>query len=154
MPRAPLGLLAAFALGLGLLLWWVASPRITDTPAVATPTVSPAAAAPSTTAAAIASPTVVRHRLAGTVVGDVLYAVIEQPDGSSDLYRPGDDVAGLGRLVEVGPNRATFDGPNGHVELILIPAPTATRAPATPVTPRVTPERSPARAPSAPESSP
>lgn len=71
----------------------------------------------------------VRHRLAGTVVGDARYAVIEGPRGESDLYRPGQTVPGLGRLVEVDADRATFDGEDGRVELRLAAAPTLTPAP-------------------------
>jgi hypothetical protein len=65
-------------------------------------------------------------RLAGTVVGDARYAVIELPDGTNDLFRPGQEVPGLGRLVEVENNRATFDGPSGRIEMKLVPAATTT----------------------------
>jgi hypothetical protein len=69
------------------------------------------------------------YRLAGTVVGDALYAVIEQPDGSNDLYRPGQTVPGLGRLVDLAADRATFEGSDGRIELQLVPASTPTVTP-------------------------
>jgi hypothetical protein len=71
----------------------------------------------------------VRHRLAGTVIGDVRYAVIEDPEGQSDLYRPGETVPGLGRLLEVEADRATFEGEEVRFEIRLAPAPTAPPTP-------------------------
>jgi hypothetical protein len=95
----------------------VASPRPTET--AGTPTVSAASGSR-------------RHRLAGTVVGDVSYAVIEGPDGTSALYRPGETVPGLGRIVDIGPDRVTIEGDHGRVDLQLAAAPTPTPAPPSP----------------------
>jgi hypothetical protein len=80
------------------------------------------------------------YRLAGTVVGDASYAVVEQPDGTNDLYRPGQTVPGLGRLIELEANRATFEGSDGRYELELVPAstPTVTPLPAEEPTPAAT----------------
>ena len=88
---------------------------------------APASTQPLVTAPAPTA--VIRHRLAGTVVGDVLYAVIENPDGTSKLYALGDTVAGLGRVVSVSSDRATVEGPTGQVELRLAPAPTVSTTP-------------------------
>jgi hypothetical protein len=66
------------------------------------------------------------HRLAGTVVGDVRYAVIEDSHGENELYRPGQRVPGLGKLMKVEARRAVFEGDNGQFELPLAKAPTPT----------------------------
>ena len=67
-----------------------------------------------------------RYRLAGTVVGDVRYAVIETPDGRNDLYRLNATVPGLGKLEEIHGNHAVFVSPRGRIELPVSAAPTAT----------------------------
>ena len=72
------------------------------------------------------------HRLAGTVVGDAQYAVVEDPNGGSDLYHLGDMVSDLGELTRIEPERVLFKGANGLLELRLAPAPTETPAPVTP----------------------
>jgi hypothetical protein len=66
------------------------------------------------------------YRLAGTVVGDMRFAIVEAPDGTNDLYSIDEEVPGLGRLVAVGPKSATFEGTEGRFEMKLLAAPTAT----------------------------
>src|SRR5262245_40872175 len=82
---------------------------------------APAAAAPTAPRRAAQSPlptsTPVPQRLAGVALGSVRYAVVEQPDGTTALYRAGDDVPGLGRIIDVTEDSATFAGPNGQVRL-------------------------------------
>lgn len=89
-----------------------ATALLTPTPAVPLPTPSPP-----------------HHRLAGTVVGDVRYAVIEDPSGRNDLYRPGQTIPDLGVLVEVGPRSAVIEHEGTRFELQLAAAPTPTLAP-------------------------
>ena len=130
----------------------------------------PAAMAPQSAAAAPSpapSPTVTAglpaealgFRLAGTVVGDLSYAIIVDPQGNNQLYRPGQIVPGLGEVRTVEADRITLAGNGGPFVLRLAPGPTET-----PTAPRaqpagtrspsaLTPERSP-RARSASESSP
>jgi len=140
-----------------LIVLWLA-PRL---PQTKTEAPTPAATSPEipVSPSPTASPIRIAQRLAGTVVGDVRYAVVEQPDGTSSLYRPGDEVAGLGQLLTIESDHATFLTPSGPVELRLAPAPTGTPAPTRrPIPPTqmrpATPMRSrrPADAPS--ESSP
>ncbi len=69
------------------------------------------------------------HRLAGTVVGDLLYAIIEAPDGTNDLYGIDEVVPDLGKLVAVGEKSATFEGHNGRFEMKLLAAPKPTAVP-------------------------
>lgn len=75
------------------------------------------------------------HRLAGTVVGDAQYAIVEDPRGGSDLYHLGDMVPDLGELTQIEPDRVLFAGADGPLELRLASAPTETAAPATPTVP-------------------
>jgi hypothetical protein len=72
--------------------------------------------------------TVSTYRLAGTVVGDLRFAIVEAPDGTNDLYSIDEDVPGLGRLVAVSSNSATFEGRQGRFEMKLLAAPTPTPA--------------------------
>lgn len=130
--RAPLLLILA-ALVVALLLFWVLTGDTNEGPT--TPS-TPASSLQATAASAEPEPpprspakTKSGYRLAGTVVGDALYAVIEQPDGTNDLYRPGQTVPGLGRLIDLEADRATFDGDEGRIELQLVPAPTPTDTP-------------------------
>lgn len=97
-------------------------------------TATPTSLAPSTPTPAAPPPTPspLRHRLAGTVVGDVRYAVIEDATGGNDLYRPGQTVPDLGLLVEVGPRAAVFENDGRRFELELTSAATPTPEP-TPV---------------------
>ncbi len=93
-------------------------PAATPTPtAVPTPTEpAPVAAEPEST-----------FRLAGTAVGDpTSYAAIELPDGTSHLYRSGDEIPNLGRLQEILPDRVVVQSPTGAITLSLKPAATPT----------------------------
>lgn len=81
------------------------------TVAIATPiepAVAPATASPGPA-----------YRLAGTVVGDRLFAVIEAPDGSNELYAIGADVPQLGKLVVVAASYVTFEGEQGRYDMPL-----------------------------------
>ncbi len=101
----------------------------------APPTPAPAAAALATVTSPPVTPAVAAttpspgHRLAGTVVGDVQFAVIEAPDGSNELYGIDDQVPGLGKLVAIGARSATFEGNDGRFDMPLIAAPTPTARP-------------------------
>jgi len=99
------------------------------TTATATPASTPTAPGPQ------ATNTPLRHRLAGTVVGDARYAVIEDLSGGNELYRPGQTVPGLGLLIEVGPRNAVFEADGRRFELALSAAPTATPEPTVEATP-------------------
>jgi hypothetical protein len=101
----------------------------------------------------------VEHRLAGTVVGDEQYVIIEHPDGRNELYRPGQSVPGLGRVAEIGADSAAFDADGRRVTLRLLPAPTPTAGTPGSATGEVEATSPPKptarpRAPSAPGSSP
>jgi hypothetical protein len=121
-------------LGLGLWILWrdvpagdpaqPPTPRDTSPPPRPTP---PIRLAPSRV--------ITGHRLAGTVVGDAQYAIVEDPRGASDLYHLGDMVSDLGELTQIEPDRVLFAGANGPLELRLASAPTETAAPATPTAP-------------------
>lgn len=129
----------------------------------ATPPSSPTAATPVTVATATATagppPAASGYRLAGTVVGDLAYAIIVDPQGNNQLYRPGQTVPQLGVVRSVEASAVTIEGSGGLFSLQLAPGPTdtptvvrppsvATRSPSA-----VTPARS-LRARSASESSP
>lgn len=120
------------ALALILLLFWILmrDTGVQPTSPAPTPTLE-ATGPPEQSTPPPQSPAATKsgYRLAGTVVGDALYAVIERPDGTNDLYRPGENVPGLGRLVDVGADRATFEGSEGRIELHLVPASTPTVTP-------------------------
>ncbi len=152
------GLLVACLALVFLLGWWIRRLHHAPTPPLeSTATARPAVAA-TTLAPAPTAPIPAHYRLAGTVVGDASYAVIEHPDGTNELYRPGQEVPGLGRLVRVEADRATFAGERGPIDLKLAPAPISTPGPPSPppsATPRaLTPARQSPHAPSARGSSP
>ena len=116
-------------LALGLWLVWDAHtdvppppPPTVPPPPAATASAPPTAAGPSTTPPKAA----IGHRLAGTVVGDVRYAIIENPDGSNALYRPGQIVPGLGELLDITEDSVTLDGDDGSFLLRISAAPTTT----------------------------
>jgi hypothetical protein len=129
MSRSPLlPLLLAAALLLGL---WALIRGTPQTPPAAVATGTPTPSPPAAPRAA--APTPLAHRLAGTVIGDVQYAIIEHTDGTTELYRPGDEVPGLGRLVAIDARAAHFERDGGRLRLAIVPAatatPTASRAP-------------------------
>lgn len=133
----------------------------------AAPTPLPTAATtaeppPPTATAGIAAPPAAAHgyRLAGTVVGDLTYAIIEDPHGANRLYRPGQTVPGLGQITAIDADRVTLVGSDSTFALQLASAPTST-----PTAPRidlsgtrpalpVTPVQRPTRDQSTSESSP
>ena len=138
-------LLALLVLGRVLLagtLLFCRQPNFTRTrPASASPPAATSTPPPTATATA-ASDVAREYRLAGVAVGGPgAYAVIANPDGQTALYRPGDEVPGLGRLLRVEEKRAIISSSRGDVEFRIRRAPTATPAPATPSRPykRVTP---------------
>jgi len=140
----------ALVLGIGAWVIWRAHHPTAPPP---TPTASPSAT-PTETATATPSgviPAAARgYRLAGTVVGDVTYAIIETPQGGSELLRPGQVLHGVGQLLTIDENHVVIDGSDGHFEMQLASAPTAT-----PTLPLATPSPAPpTRARSASESSP
>jgi hypothetical protein len=115
-----------------VLTWTLARRSVESVPPQPPPTVSllPTAAAADPPAAA--APTDPAYRLAGTVVGDRLYAIIEAPGGGNELYGIDADVPGIGKLIAVGPNWATFESDGSRFDMRLAAAPTPT--------PRATPD--------------
>jgi len=160
-PDRAIGAILAVSLAAVLLLgiYLLTSSRSSPTPA---PTTSPTAAAPSAAASATATfgpPAAASgYRLAGTVVGDLAYAIIVDPHGNNQLYRPGQTVPDLGVVRSVEADQVTLEGSDGVFALQLAPGPTDTPTTArTPLSTRssagVTPARS-LRARSESESSP
>ena len=100
------------------------------------------------------------YRLAGTVVGDLAYAIIEDPHGGNQLYHPGQTIPGLGQLTGIEADRITLAGSDGSFALQLAPAPTLTATPprsepagsasASVATPASPPRRVPSRFESSP----
>lgn len=155
-PDRAIGLILACCVGavvvLGTWLLWharhappppppaTATPTLTDT---ATPTATPTGAVPRAAAG---------YRLAGTVVGDVAYAVIESPAGRSELIRTGQILKGVGQVTAIEEDRVVIAGADGDFALRVAAAPTTTATPVfTPITAAPTP---PPRARSGSESSP
>lgn len=67
------------------------------------------------------------YRLAGVAVGEPdSFAVVEPPSGPHGLYRVGDDVPGLGRLLRVEAERIVVQGEGGQFDVWLMPASTVT----------------------------
>jgi hypothetical protein len=116
-------LLLVFALG--VYLRKSGEPPAPPPASTAPPTVQPTEAAPPDDTAHV------EHRLAGTVVGDEQYVVIEHPDGRNELYRLGQTVPGLGRVGQIGSDSATFEEDGRRITLRLLPAPTPTAVPPT-----------------------
>lgn len=122
-----LGLSLAVVLALGVWLLQRAH-RDSEPPPPGTPTATPSPlppAAPTATpgaAAALAQ----RYRLAGTVVGDLSYAIVEDPNGANQLYRPGQTIPGLGEVNAIEADRITLVDGDTTLVLQLAPAPTTT----------------------------
>jgi hypothetical protein len=117
-------LLLALMLASGYWLWG----RLQDLEP-AQPIVSTPAEMATRTATPVA--TVVKappgYRLAGVAVGEPeSFAVIETSSGNSALYRVGDEVPGLGRLLHIEAERVVVQNETGQFDLWLAPAPTAT----------------------------
>ncbi|MGH7786030.1 MAG: hypothetical protein ACRERC_04135 [Candidatus Binatia bacterium] len=148
----------AVVLVLGLWLLWRGHQP--GEAATATPTAAalPTSAPPTVTPARGTLPTVaVGHRLAGTVAGDLRYAIIVDPQGGNALYQIGQMVPGLGEVLEIDEHRVVIDGADGRFEMQLAFAPPATETPpgvSTPTAVDTRPARRPRRDPSASESSP
>ena len=151
-------LAAILALGLWLLR---TAPKQEETAAAAPTLTAPQPAAPTATAGVTGLPAAARgYRLAGTVVGDMTYAIIEDPRGANQLYRPGQSVPGLGQITAIGADSITLAGSDGSYELQLAPAPTLTPTVQRPdlsggrLPPLITPVPRPTRDLSSSESSP
>jgi hypothetical protein len=138
-------------LALGVWLLWRAHhappppPPATPSPSVtqtATATATPTGAVPRVAAG---------YRLAGTVVGNVAYAVIVSPNGHSELLRTGQILKDVGQLTAIDANSVTIAGADGSFVLQVAAAPTVT---ATAVLTTPTAAAAPTRVPSASESSP
>ena len=104
----------------------------------------PAGPAPTETATRTVTPlaTVAKvppgYRLAGVAVGEPeSFAVVEASSGTSALYRVGEEVPGLGRLLRIEAERVVVQNETGEFELWLTPASTAT--PGRSLTPAGTP---------------
>lgn len=116
-------LAAVMALVAAALLAWILLHPATPPPANITATPAPTAAATATPAAA---PTAVAgYRLAGTALGlRGRYAVFEAPDGTTEMYRAGDEVPGLGTLERIGDTDAIVRTSTGEMRFQVRPAPT------------------------------
>jgi hypothetical protein len=97
----------------------VATAAVVASPTPA-PTVRPAGAVPAAARG---------YRLAGTVVGDLAYAIIVDPHGGNQLYRPGQTIPGLGEVTGIESDRVTLAGADGPFALQIAPAPTDTATP-------------------------
>ena len=75
------------------------------------------------------------YRLAGVAVGEPeSFAVVEAPSGSHGLYRLGEDVPGLGRVLRIEAEHIVVQTDAGQFDLWLTPAPTVTAGRVPPVT--------------------
>ena len=116
-------LAAVMALVAAALLAWIithpAAPQTSAPPAAAT-------SSPTGAATATVAPTVVPgYRLAGTALGlRGRYAVFEAPDGTTEMYRVGEEVPGLGTLQKVGDVDAVLATSAGEMRFQVRPAPT------------------------------
>ncbi len=139
----------AAVLGLGGWLLWSAHRTPPPSP---TPAPSPTAGATATPTAVVVPAAARAFRLAGTVVGDVTYAIIERHAGGNTLVRPGQVVEGLGQIVAISDTQVTVEADGRQFRLALSAAPTPTEAPTSAAAP-ATPAPQP-RTPSGVESSP
>lgn len=138
---------AVLALGTWL-LWSAHNAPPPEPPATVTPSVTPTPEATATATGALPR-AAAGYRLAGTVVGDVAYAVIVSPAGRSELVRTGQIVKDLGQLTSIDADSVTIVGTDGPFVLRVAAAPTVTP---TAVIPTAVPP--PTRVPSESESSP
>lgn len=124
MPRALLPL-ALLAIALATTWWlWVHAPA--PRPVVA-PTPAPATPLPTASLPPVVTEEAHGFRLAGTAVGDSnSYAAVELPDGSSNLYRMGAEIPGLGQLTEIAADHVVIDSDDGQSVLWVKPAATST----------------------------
>lgn len=125
-----LGLSLAVVLALGI---WMLRGSRESPPPPSPPTVTPA---PSPTIGPTNTPNAAAaaargYRLAGTVVGDLSYAIVEGPNGVNQLYRPGQTIPNVGEVISIEADRITLAG---DIVLQLAPGPTTTPAPLATVT--------------------
>lgn len=148
----------AVVLVLGIWLLWRGHQPDAELAAVPTAVAVATSAPPTATPTRGALPTVaVGHRLAGTVAGDLRYAIIVDPHGGNALYQIGQTVPGLGEVLEIDEHHVVIAGADGHFEMQLAFAPPATETPpgvSTPTAVDTRPARRPRRDPSESESSP
>lgn len=150
-----LSLCVGAVLALGTWLLWRAHHGPPPAPAAtATPSVTPTPEATATPTGALPR-SAIGYRLAGTVIGNVTYAVIVAPNGHSELVRTGQILKGLGQLTSVEADRVTIVGDDGAFALQVAAAPTetATAVPTPPPTEPVATART-TPVPSGYESSP
>lgn len=120
--RVAVPLLLAAAVVTGAWLLW--SHGSAPPPPVVEPTATPSSSPTPTVAV---NEQTRAHRLAGTAVGDrTSWAAIERPDGSSRLYRTGEQVSELGEIVAIHADHIVVRGEGGEFRLNLKPAPTPT----------------------------
>src|SRR4030095_13464640 len=101
-------------------IWLLRRSHDDSEPPAATPTVTAVAAPPTPAPTAVTTPTVAAaegYRLAGTVVGDLSYAIIEDPHGTNQLYRPGQTIPGPGEVITLEADRITLAGDGGTIAL-------------------------------------
>ena len=129
-PDRAIGVILALCVGavlaLGTWLLWRAhdAPPPEPLPTV-TASVTPTPEATATVTGAIPR-AAVGYRLAGTVVGNVSYAVIVSPEGRSELVRNGQILKGLGQITAIEQDRVTIAGDDGEFVLRVASAPTVT----------------------------
>jgi len=123
MQRLVVPLALTLTLAAGAWLLWN---RIAAAPGAPKPHVATATPTPTATQAPAATP-IQAFRLAGTAVGDpTSWAAIEHPDGSSGLYRTGEEIPGLGLIVAIHTNYIVIAGRDEEFRLNVMPAPTPT----------------------------
>lgn len=116
-------LAAVMALVAAALLAWILTHPSSQTSAPPAAASSPTVAATATAAAA--ATVVPGYRLAGTALGlRGRYAVFEAPDGTTEMYRVGEEVPGLGTLQRVGDVDAVLLTSSGEMRFQVRPAPT------------------------------
>jgi hypothetical protein len=139
-PDRAIAVILAVSLGVVLLLgiWLLrrAHSGVETTPSTPTATAAPTFVAPTVTPGVAVQSVASGYRLAGTVVGDLSYAIIEDPRGANQLYHLGQTVPGLGEVTAIEANSITLAGKDGTLALQLAPAATTTP------TPRAGPARS------------
>lgn len=135
MDRSQIAGIVLTLLLLAALAWRLHGPSDEPVQAPGVPTTAaPATARNSAPGTPTPTTAAVAQRLAGVALGTTRYAVVEQPDGSTALYRSGDDVPGLGKIVDISEGSATFEGADGRVSLRVKPPPTPTFRPTQPPT--------------------
>ena len=156
-PDRAIGVILALCVGAVLalgtwLLWRAHNAPPPEPPPTLTPSITPTPEATPTVTGAIPR-AATGYRLAGTVVGDVTFAVIVTPEGRSELVRTGQILKGLGQLMAVEADGVTIAGDDGEFVLRVAAAPTVT-ATAVFTTPTAAAPPLPTRVPSESESSP